>query len=136
MQHVFKRTKQFTLSHRQFILYCLIGLLGIVIEAVTFAIAFDLLKWDKFAANFLSVFTSASHNFLLNFHFNFKVRNHILYRYAKYMVFASFGFAVSTLILAVCTSLLGLDTYFAKGISICVVVFVQYNLNRIITFRA
>lgn len=128
--------KKFFKQHRQFILYCTIGINGVLVEMATFWFVYAQLDLDKQIANAASVITSVSHNYLLNYRFTFGVKDHFWQRYATYYAVAMVGLLISSIILAVCVDVLGWQIYIAKFASIVVVTLTQFNLNRLITFRS
>ncbi|MBL8014896.1 MAG: GtrA family protein [Candidatus Doudnabacteria bacterium] len=122
-------------EHRLFILYCIIGLNGIVVEMVTFLVVLDILQQDKLVANVASMITSVSHNFLLNYHFNFHSKGNFWLRYVTYYAVSLVGLAISSTVLVIGVDLLHLEVVPVKLFSIVIVTVTQFNLNRLITFR-
>lgn len=122
-------------AHREFILYSLIGIEGIAVELATFWVVLHPLGQDKLVANFFSMLTSITHNFILNAYFNFKTKDKLIARFVSYFLIALIGLAISSTIILIGTDVFGIDPLVSKVVSIVIVVFTQFFLNEKITFK-
>lgn len=125
-------------------LYCrfknliLYGLIGSFCAGIDFGIFFLLHKQFGIfylTANIISVSAGITLSFLLNRKFNFKVEDK---GYIRFLIFFSIGFTgllVSLALLYLFIDIFGLNSLFSKFLSIILVVFSQFMLNKTITFR-
>jgi len=74
-------------------------------------------------------------SFFLNAHFNFKTRDSLSLRFLLFCGVAFLGWALSAGILYLTVGHLGWNKYLAKLVTIMAVVLLQYNLNRLISFK-
>jgi putative flippase GtrA len=122
-------------ANRQFILYCIIGACGATLDFATFSL---LIKWVGLplqAANALGYCVGLVWSFCLNAFFNFKTRDLAVLRFLSFCGVSLLGWASSAGILHVAVQQLHWNQYLAKLIAIVVVVLLQYNLNRMLSFR-
>ena len=123
------------LAKRQFILYALIGASGAALDFLVFAL---LAKWGGLhyqVANAIGYASGTLWSFVLNARFNFKASDWLLLRLLAFCAVAAAGWACSVGVLYLTVAALGLDKYLAKAATIFVVVLLQYNLNRLVSFR-
>jgi putative flippase GtrA len=122
-------------GNRQFILYCLIGASGATLDFLVYS---AVVKWGGGhyqIANAIGYAAGTALSFILNAHFNFKTRDVILLRLISFFGVATLGWAASAGILQVTVGSLGWNKYLAKLATIFVTVLLQYNLNRLLSFR-
>ena len=122
-------------SNRRFVLYCVIGLTGTTLD---FCLYSALVKWSGVhyqIANGIGYASGTVLSFTLNVLFNFKTRDWLLLRFASFCTVAFLGWACSAGILYVAVGRLGLDKYLAKLFTMITAVLIQYNLNRLLSFR-
>ena len=74
-------------------------------------------------------------SFALNARFNFRTRDRIRSRFIAFCAVAVLAWTVSAAMLHVAVVQLGIDKYVAKSFTIVVIVLLQYNLNRLVSFR-
>ena len=127
--------KQILSRNRQFILYCLIGASGVTLDFLVYSLLLRTAVADYQAANAVGYSSGTLLSFFLNAHFNFKTRDWVALRLFSFCLVALLGWAASAGTLFVLVARLGLDKYLAKIASLVVVVILQYNLNRLISFR-
>jgi putative flippase GtrA len=123
------------LKNRRFVLYCLIGLGGATLDFLVYS---GLVKWDVThyqVANGIGYASGTLLTFTSNVLFNFKTRDWLPLRFASFCGIAFIGWAISAGLLYVTVARLGLDKYLAKLMTLAVVVTIQYNLNRLVSFR-
>ena len=75
-------------------------------------------------------------SFVLNARFNFCVSDKIVQRMVCFFGVALLGWSISALLLyAMVTVWNGFNKYLSKAATLVVVVILQYNLNRLLSFR-
>ena len=105
------------------------------IDLILFLILFNYLGVDKNIATIVSTTAGICNNFILNALLNFKVRNKLLVRFVSFYLVGLVGIFVTILIFKLFVDLWHLDTNIIKIASLFVVVLLQYNLNKRISFR-
>jgi putative flippase GtrA len=133
--HSLRGVKNFLFQNKQFLLYCIIGMSGTLLD---FAVYSGLLRaklFDYQAANAISYASGTMLSFVLNARFNFRVTDKIAQRLVCFFGVALLGWSVSAGLLHVLVANLGCNAYLAKLITLVVIVILQYNLNRRISFR-
>ena len=122
-------------NNRRFALYCVIGLTG---TALDFSVYFALVKWAAVhyqIANAAGYAAGTVLSFTLNAMLNFKTRDRLPLRFLSFCTVAFLGWSSSAGILFFTVRRLGMDRYLAKILTIFVAVVLQYNLNRLFSFR-
>jgi putative flippase GtrA len=122
-------------SNRRLVLYCLIGSTGATLD---FLIYSSLVKWGGMhpqMANAVGYASGTALSFTLNALFNFKTRDWLPLRLLSFFGVAFLGWAASAGVLYVTINVLGWNKYVAKLATMVVAVLLQYNLNRLISFR-
>ena len=128
MKEIFSR-------NRQFVLYCVIGASGVTLDFLLYSLLVKTAALNYQAANAVSYASGTLLSFFLNAHFNFRTRNWVTLRLFSFCTVALLGWVVSAGTLYVLVARLGLDKYLSKLGTLVVVVMLQYNLNRLISFR-
>ncbi len=129
---VIERVRQ--VLSREFILYALIGVSGVVLDMVLFAVLTEGLCWGYQLANWVSTSAGITNNFLLNAFLNFKKRDALWGRYAKFYLVGCVGLALTALMLWVGVDVLQAPAVIVKAVSLVVVLLVQYGLNKRFSF--
>ena len=122
-------------GNRQLFLYCLIGTSGATLD---FLIYSAIVKWGGGhyqIANAIGYASGTALSFALNARFNFKTSDWLMLRLISFFGVATLGWATSAGILQVTVGWLGWNKYLAKLTTTFVTVLLQYNLNRLISFR-
>lgn len=127
--------KQIFSRNRQFILYCLIGASGVTLDFLVYSLLLRTAGLGYQAANAVGYSSGTLLSFFLNAHVNFKTRDWVALRLFSFCMVALLGWAASAGTLFLLVARLGLDKYISKLASLVVVVILQYNLNRLISFR-
>ena len=127
--------KEFFFRNRQFILYCIIGGSGVTLDFSVYSLSLRSPAIGYQTANALGYASGTLLSFFLNAHYNFKTRDRLSLRLAVFCTVAALGWLVSAGTLYVLVMRTGIDKYVAKVITLAVVVILQYNLNRLISFR-
>lgn len=130
-----KRMLLYISRYRQFLLYGVIGSFTASLDFVVFTLLIKLLGLWYIAANCISVLVGISTSFLLNRNFNFKVKDKVGRRFSIFLAVGLGGLLLSNIILYVCTAKVHLDALPAKLLSIVLVVFFQFLLNKYVTFK-
>jgi len=127
--------KNFLLQKKQFLLYCVIGLSGTMLDFGVYSLLIKSKLLDYQAANAVSYASGTLLSFILNARFNFCVNDKIGHRLACFFGVAFLGWTASALLLHVLVGVWGFNKYISKLVTLTVVVILQYNLNRRISFR-
>jgi putative flippase GtrA len=127
--------KDLLLQKKQFLLYCVIGLSGTLLDFGVYSqlIRAKLLGYQ--AANAVSYASGTTLSFILNARFNFRVADKMALRLVCFFGVATLGWAVSAGLLHVFIGVYGWNEYLSKAATLVVVVMLQYNLNRLLSFR-
>jgi putative flippase GtrA len=122
-------------ANRQFLLYCLIGISGVTLDFLIYAALVREASMHVQVANAIGYASGTVLSFFLNARFNFRARDRIPLRFAAFCAVAALGWAASAAMLHLFITRLSLDKYLAKALTTVGVVLLQYNLNRLISFR-
>ncbi|MFA5878700.1 MAG: GtrA family protein [Candidatus Margulisiibacteriota bacterium] len=121
-------------KYQNFIVYSLIGCTGTLIDLIIF-ILLTQIGIPYLLANVFSISVGITNNFLLNAFFNFKVKDDLLKRFSRFYGIGLIGLLISSILLFVLIDFFSVSKIIAKLSTVFVVVLIQYNLNKIITFR-
>ena len=127
--------KKILIPNKQFLLYCMIGASGTLLD---FGVFFLLVRAGVFGyqgANAISYASGTLLSFVLNARFNFRVSDKIPLRLACFFGVAFLGWLISAGLLNLLIGHYDFNQYAAKLATLVVVVLVQYNLNRRLSFR-
>lgn len=127
--------KNLLLQKKQFLLYCLIGFSGVGLDFCVYSLLIKTRMLDYQAANAVGYASGTLLSFVLNAKFNFRVTDKIAMRLLSFFSVAFIGWLVSAAILHVLIENFSWDKYLAKAATLFVVVMLQYNLNRLVSFR-
>jgi putative flippase GtrA len=87
------------------------------------------------AANAIGYASGTLLSFILNAKFNFRVTDRIALRLLSFFCVAALGYLASRGLLGWLIGDCGFGKYLSKAATLVVVVLLQYNLNRLISFR-
>lgn len=121
-------------SHRNLILYGLIGVSAVVVDYGFFVVFYNLLDIQPALATALSVSIATIYAFILNVVFNYKTTDSLKKRFTSYVLVSTLGMLASVLIIKFLVSL-NINPNFAKAISVPPIVIMQYLLNRTYAFK-
>ncbi len=121
---------------RTLILYGIIGCIASGLDFVTFTILVSVAGWNYIFSNCLSVLVGIITSFILNRNYNFKIRDKSEQRFMIFLLVGLSGMGLSNIILWLCISNWGMEELIAKLLSICLVVFFQFLLNKNVTFKS
>jgi putative flippase GtrA len=127
--------KEFLLQKRRFVFYCLIGASGVGLDFGVYSLLVKTGLFDYQAANAVGYSSGTLLSFFLNARYNFRVTDRIALRLACFFGVAFVGWLASAVTLHLLIEILGWDKYQAKAATLAIVVLLQYNLNRLISFR-
>lgn len=119
---------------RQFIVYSVIGFSGVFIDYIIYLILVYGFDVNYQLANWISTSCGITNNFFLNAYLNFKTTNRLLLRFLKFYGVGLLGLAVTAALLYILVALFGVSAFIAKGLTIFVVVILQYSLNKKFSF--
>lgn len=125
--------EQYT-RHRNLILYGLIGGMGATIDFLLYLILIHFTNIPPSVASFLSVSVGIINNFILNSKYNFKTNDKILHRFTSFYVTGVFGAVLSSLLIFMLHDVAKIDPTIAKIFTIPPVVFVQFLINKHVSF--
>lgn len=127
--------KDFLLQKRQFLLYCLIGFSGVGLDFCIYSLLVKTKLLDYQAANAVGYASGTLLSFVLNARFNFRVTDKIALRLFSFFGVAFLGWLASAATLNILIEHFSWNKYLAKAATLFVVVVLQYNLNRLVSFR-
>jgi putative flippase GtrA len=120
---------------RSLILYGIIGCFTASLDFCIFTLLTQFLNIHFLIANSISVLMGINASFILNRSLNFKVKDKLIRRYFIFLGVDLIGLCLSSIILWIGIEQLHINEIVAKLISIVMVVFFQFLLNKSITFR-
>jgi putative flippase GtrA len=121
--------------YRTFLTYCLIGGSGVLLDMTVYSLLIGLAGIGYQWANALGYLSGTMLSFVLNSRYNFRVQDRLLSRFFLFLLVALLGFATSAVALNVLIERFGFDRYLSKMATLVAVVLIQYNLNRLVSFR-
>jgi len=127
--------KKLLLQKRQFLLYCVIGSLGSTLDFCIYSQLVHSGLAHYQAANAVGYASGTLLSFTLNAWLNFRITDRIALRLARFLGVGMLGWLVSSGLLYVLIGAWGLNKYAAKLAALGVIVILQYNLNRLVSFR-
>jgi putative flippase GtrA len=127
--------KKLLLQKREFLLYCLIGGSGTALTCLSYALLVKYAGLSYQAANAIGYAAGTLLSFVLNAYFNFRVADKIALRLAAFFGVAFLGWLASAGLLHLLVGGWAWNAYYAYLIVIAVVVLLQYNLNRLVSFH-
>lgn len=123
------------MKNRNFILYVLIGLSGATIDFLAYLVLNKVLGIAPALASFLSVSLGIVNNFIINSRHNFRVNDRMWFRFANFYSIGLGGALLSVVLIFIMYNILGVDSVWAKVLTIPPVVLVQYFLNVKFSFK-
>ena len=127
--------KKILLQKKQFLLYCVIGASGVTLDFGIYSLLVKTRLLDYQAANAVGYSSGTLLSFILNARFNFRVTDKIPLRLISFFSIAFLGWLVSAGLLHLLIGRFNFDKYLSKFATLIVVVLLQYNLNRLLSFR-
>ena len=127
--------KKILLQKKQFLLYCVIGASGVTLDFGIYSLLVKTRLLDYQAATAAGYSSGTLLSFILNARFNFRVTDKIPLRLTSFFSIAFLGWLVSAGLLHLLIGRFNFDKYLSKFATLIVVVLLQYNLNRLLSFR-
>ena len=120
---------------RHLILYAIIGSFSSGLDFLIYTVLVQILDVQYIIANCISVLGGISTSFLLNRNYNFKIKDHATLRFSIFLTVGLCGLLFSNIILYVCIDVMSIDKVVSKLLSIVLVVFFQFLINKHLTFK-
>lgn len=117
------------------VLYGIIGSFSSGLDFLIYTILVQIVGLQYLVANCISVLGGISTSFYLNRNYNFKVKDHTKRRFSIFLTVGLCGLIMSNLILYLCIDIMGMDKLISKLLSIVLVVFFQFLVNKYLTFK-
>ena len=127
--------KSLYIRFHDLILYGIIGSLSSGLDFCVYTFLDRILGINYLLANCISVIVGITTSFTLNRKYNFKVTDRTIKRFAIFFTVGICGMLLSNLILYICIDRLQMDSIVSKLLSIAFVVFIQFLINKFITFK-
>lgn len=127
--------KKIPLQKKQFLLYCVIGASGVILDFGIYSLLVKTRLLDYQAANAAGYSSGTLLSFCLNAGFNFRVTDRIPLRLISFFSVALLGWLISAGLLHLLIGRFDFDKYLSKLATLFVVLLLQYNLNRLLSFR-
>ncbi len=134
MQKILNKLPYKKILNRQFILYTIIGLSGVLLDFIIYAFLTQVFHINPIVANTISISAGIINNFILNLKFNFKVTDKLLKRFSIFYLVGFFGIMLSAALLAFLHYIVGINELLAKLITLPVILLAQYTLNKNLSF--
>lgn len=127
--------KEIFSRNRQFTLYCVIGASGVTLGFGIYSLLLKTGLLDYQAANAVSYASGTLLSFVLNARFNFRVMDKTALRLLSFFSVAFLGWLASAGLLHLLIGRYGFDKYLSQLTTLVIVVLLQYNCNRLLSFR-
>ena len=127
--------KKILLQKRQFLLYCVIGASGVTLDFGIYSLLVKTRLLDYQAANAVGYSSGTLLSFIFNAWYNFRVTDKLPLRLISFLSIAFLGWIVSAGLLHLLIGRFDLDKYLSKFATLIIVLLLQYNLNRLFSFR-
>lgn len=118
----------------QFLKYCMIGVSGVVVDFLLYCLMVQVLRWDYQLANFVSASAGIANNYWWNRKWTFESKDYPWTRFLRFYTVGLVGLALSAVLLYLLIEQASFDAVSAKVITLMVVVFLQYYLNKRYSF--
>jgi len=122
-------------KHKKFVYYCIIGGIGASLDLIFYILFVRYLHIEPTLASFLSVSLGICNNFILNMHFNFKLKDKKIRRFIQFYTIGMFGAILSAALIFILFNLLGLNFIIAKLLTIIPIVVLQFIFNKSVSFK-
>ena len=120
---------------RHLILYGIIGSFSSGLDFAIYTLLVQIFGVQYLIANCISVLGGISTSFVLNRNYNFKIKDHAKRRFTIFLTVGLCGLVMSNIILYLCIDILTMDKLISKLLSIVLVVFFQFLVNKYLTFK-
>ena len=120
---------------RHLILYGIIGCCSSGLDFLLYMLLVSVFGWNYLVSNCISVVAGITTSFTLNRNYNFKVKDKTTRRFSLFLVVGLCGMMMSNLILLLCIEQMSMGKFVSKLLSIVLVVFFQFLINKYVTFK-
>lgn len=120
--------------HRHFVLYMVIGMSGVLVDLALFLLLYNVVGIPEGIATVLSTSAGIANNFALNVRYNFRTRDRLLSRFARFYLVGVTGIVLTLALFLVLSTWAGWDPNVVKVISLPAVAILQYVINKKWTF--
>ena len=127
--------KQLYLKFRNLILYGIIGSFSSGLDFLIFTFLVQVVELQYIVSNSISVLGGITTSFILNRNYNFKIKDKTKQRFTIFLTVGLCGLFLSNMILYICIDILNIDKILSKILSIVLVVFFQFIINKYVTFK-
>lgn len=127
--------KKLIVEKRQFLLYIAIGGCGSLITYACYALLVQVFHVHYQIANAVGYGLGTLFSFAMNARYNFQTKDKLLLRLVSFLIVALIGGAVAAGILALLVGHFKMHPLIGYVIALMAVPLIQYNLNRLISFR-
>lgn len=117
------------------ILYGIIGSFSSGLDFAIYTILVQVVGLQYLIANCVSVLGGITTSFILNRNYNFKIKDKTKQRFTIFLSVGLCGLMLSNLILYICIDELHFNKLASKLLSIVLVVFFQFLVNKYLTFK-
>jgi putative flippase GtrA len=122
-------------THLNFIKYIFIGVLGFVVDFSLYCFLIRFANLHYQLANVIGAVSGMTHNFTLNYFFNFRITGSFLKRLLAYYLIGILGMGISYIGLYLCIDIFHFSKYLSKPVIIFIVAISLFLLNKKSTFR-
>lgn len=119
---------------RNFIFYAVIGISGVTLDYILYAILYQGFTWNYLVASVVSTSAGITNNFIWNCLLNFRTKDRILRRFATFYGVGLLGLTLASALLYAQVEYFGAPPLIAKFSTIIIVLLLQYNLNKRYSF--
>ncbi len=120
---------------RHLILYGIIGSFSSSIDFAIFTLLVQIVGFHYLVANSISILVGITTSFFLNRNYNFKVKDNVKGRFLIFLFVGLCGLMLSNFSLYVFVSTFDMNKLLSKLLSIVLVVFFQFLINKYVTFK-
>ena len=117
------------------VLYGIIGTFSSGLDFCIYTILVQILGLQYLFSNCISVLIGISTSFILNRNYNFKVKDNTKRRFAIFLSVGLCGLLMSNVLLYFCIEVAEFSKLLSKLLSIVLVVFFQFLINKYFTFK-
>lgn len=122
------------IRRKQFILYAIIGISGVAIDYVAYALGVSIFGLGILLANFISISLGIINNFFWNIKYNFQVTDSKLIRFGFFYAVGFIGLIFSEVLLLIFHDFFNMNALIAKLVTLPFVLIGQYVINKHISF--
>jgi len=123
-------------KHQQFLKFCLVGILGTIIDIGILYILVEFAHFNYLLAASLSFVLAVINNYLFNKYWTFKnTKTRHLKQFSLFLLISLVGLAINLGILYLLVDLAQIWYIFAKIIAILIVTIWNFIMNKFVTFK-